>query len=142
MKHFIPELEYRNIVKKIPIFCIDFLIRCDDQILLLKRNENPLKGYYWIIGGRLLFKEKIDEAAERIQKREIGRNFKNYKLIGFSNYTYKNSHNSRALHTPTLLYEVRVKEIFKPNLDSTHTNYKWSENLPVKIKNETQFINC
>lgn len=140
MKNFIPELEYQTIVKKVPIFCIDFLIRCEDKILLLKRNENPLKGHYWIIGGRLLFQENIKDAAERIQRREIGRDFKNYKLIGFSNYKYPNLSDSRALHTPTLLYEVQVKKIFSPNIDETHTHYKWSKNLPQKIKNETQFI--
>ena len=71
-----------------PIFCIDFLIKFQNKYLLIKRKEEPLKNIYWVIGGRLMFKEKIADAAERIQKREIGTYFSNFREIGFSNYLF------------------------------------------------------
>ncbi len=135
--NFIPEDQYQIYIKQMPIFCIDFLIRCRDKILLLKRKEEPLKDNYWIIGGRLLFHEKIDEAAKRIQMREIGKYFKEYKIIGFSNFFYTHHPDSRATHTPTLLCEINVEETFIPKFDASHSDYKWSNDLPEKMKSDT-----
>ena len=63
----IEEEEYLKIIKSMPIFCLDFLISFEKKYLLIKRNEEPLKNLYWIIGGRLMFKETIKDAAIRIQ---------------------------------------------------------------------------
>ena len=138
--NFIPENEYTNIIKKIPIFCIDFLIRCEGRYLLLKRVEEPMKGTYWVIGGRLRFKESIKDFSMRIQKKEIGRYFLNFKLIGFSNYIFDSKKESRAIHTPTLLYEIIVDEMFEPNLDQNHSDYYWSFDLPELIKENTLIV--
>ena len=137
---FIKEEEYKKIINLVPIFCIDFLIRCDDQFLLIKRLEEPLKGKYWFPGGRLRFKENIQKAAKRIQQKELGRNFPNHELIGFSNYFFKKKISSRALHTPTLLYEVIVEEKFIPEIDSNHSKFKWTSKYPKSISNKIEIF--
>ena len=134
MNNFIPEKDYRKIIKSIPIFCIDFLIRHEDKYLLLKRKEEPMKGIYWVIGGRLRFRESINQCAMRIQNQEIGRYFSNFKLIGFSNYIFDYLYESRATHTPTLLYEIVVEKTFEPGLDENHLDYIWSKSLPKVLK--------
>lgn len=134
MNQFIPEEFYLKIIKHVPIFCIDFLIRCKENYLLVKRNEEPLKNVYWLVGGRLIYKETIDECVQRILQREIGRKFTNYKMISFSNYIFSNNKNSRAIHTPTILFEIEVEEEFKPSLDNTHSKYIWSKTLPDEFK--------
>ena len=53
---FIPEPEYKQLIKKMPIFCGDFLIFAEKKYLLIKRNQEPMKGAYWVDGGRLRFK--------------------------------------------------------------------------------------
>jgi len=116
-----------------PIFCIDFLINCDSHFLLLKRNEEPLKGAFWMPGGRLHKDETIENFLIRVQLREIGRYFKNYNLIGFSNYFFKYTINSRATHTPTLLFEIDIKSKFNPKIDKTHSEYIWSKDLPKEL---------
>ena len=139
MKH-IEEEEYQKIIKSMPIFCLDFLISFEKKYLLIKRNEEPLKNLYWIIGGRLMFKETIKDAAIRIQKREIGISFSNFKIIGFSNYFFTNKPNSRALHTPSLLFHISVNKIFNPKLDKQHNNFIWSDNIPEKLIKQTTFF--
>mgnify|MGYP001206105949 FL=1 len=84
----IPEKEYQKIIKSMPIFCVDFLFKCGDKHLLIKRNEEPCKGLYWVVGGRLFHKEKIHELAERVHKREVGKYYSNFKIIGISNYIF------------------------------------------------------
>ena len=76
---YLPEKDYQKIIKSMPIFCIDFLISFQNKYLLIKRKEEPLKNLYWVIGGRLMFKEKITHAAKRIQEREIGTYFSNFR---------------------------------------------------------------
>ena len=141
MNNIIPEDEYQKILKSMPIFCIDFLIRCEKKYLLIKRTQEPLKGDYWIIGGRLRFKETVEDLAIRIQTREVGRYFPNRKLIGFSNYFFPEVPEARATHTPAILYLVDVYEMFEPKIDETHSDFVWSEELPIELKKQTNFIN-
>ena len=63
---FIPEEEYQKIIKKMPVFCADFLIYAEKKYLLVKRKEEPIKDVYWVIGGRLRYKETMKELAERV----------------------------------------------------------------------------
>ena len=120
-----------------PIFCIDFLIKNGERYLLLKRVDEPMKGAYWVIGGRLRFRESITDCAKRIQEKEIGQYFLNFKLIGFSNYIFNDLRESRAIHTPTLLYEILVDEMFAPHLDQNHEDYIWAYDLPEFLKKNT-----
>ena len=87
-----------------------------------------------------MFKETITHAAKRIQEREIGRYFSNFKEIGFSNYFFPNKPNSRATHTPTLLFYISVNEMFNPSLDELHDNFIWSENIPKELIRQTKFF--
>ena len=137
---FIPEKEYLKIVKRVPIFCVDFLIRCGNKNLLLKRTQEPLKDTYWVIGGRMNMRESMDDLAIRIQQREIGRHINNRKLIGFSNHFHSEVENSRSTHNPTLLYLVKTEEMFEPNIDDTHSDYIWTEKLPDQMIEQTEFI--
>ena len=136
----IPEKEYQKILKSIPIFCVDFLIRCGDKHLLIKRTEEPVKGVYWVVGGRLFHGETIQQLANRVQLREIGRYYPNFKPIGISNYFFPNVPNSRATHTPTMLYLVEVDEMFEPVLDNTHSDFIWTTELPEQLKLQTEFF--
>ena len=85
---FIPEEEYQKIMKTMPVFCGDFLIFAEKKYLLIKRKEEPVKDVYWVIGGRLRFKETMTELAERVMMQEIGRSFSEFKMIGYSNYIF------------------------------------------------------
>ena len=60
----------------------------EKKYLLIKRKEEPVKDVYWVIGGRLRFKETMAELAERVMKQEIGRSFTDFKMIGYSNYIF------------------------------------------------------
>ena len=136
----IPETEYKKIIKSIPIFCGDFLILAEKKYLLIKRKEEPIKDVYWVIGGRLRYKETMDELAERVQMQEIGRSFPQYKIIGYSNYFFPDTPDARATHTPTLLHIVEANKMFEPKIDNKHTDYIWSEKLPDEMLKQTTWI--
>jgi len=138
--NYLPYKEYRKIIKTMPIFCIDFLITCKNKFLLIKREEEPLKNEYWVIGGRLMFREKIKDAAKRIQQREIGRYYLNFKAIGFSNYFFPNKQEAKATHTPAILFRISVQEEFIPIVDKKHSHFIWSKKMPVELIKQTTFF--
>ena len=114
---FIPEPEYKQLIKKMPIFCGDFLIFAEKKYLLIKRKEEPVKDVYWVIGGRLRHNETMAQLAERVMMQEIGKSFSDFKIIGFSNYIFPDVPDARATHTPTLLHIVPVEKMFEPKID-------------------------
>tara|TARA_A100001388_G_C28766666_1_gene501149 strand:- start:631 stop:1074 length:444 start_codon:yes stop_codon:yes gene_type:complete len=138
--NYLPDQEYKKIINLMPIFCIDFLITWEKQYLLLQRKEEPLKNDYWVVGGRLFFKETIKDAAKRIQKREIGRYFSKFKEIGFSNYFFPSKPGSKATHTPAILYKISVTKKFDPIVDRQHNNFIWSNKIPKELIKQTTFF--
>ena len=130
---FIPEPEYKELIKKMPIFCGDFLIFAEKKYLLIKRKVQPVKDVYWVIGGRLRHNETMTQLAERVQMQEIGVSFSDFKIIGFSNYFFPDVPDARATHTPTLLHIVPGEEMFEPKIDNKHTDYIWTDKLPEEM---------
>ena len=137
---FIPPDQYKEILKCMPIFCVDWLISCGDQYLLLKRNQQPLMGDYWIIGGRLRMDESITQAAYRLQMREVGKFCGVGNMLGFSNYMFEKVEDARATHTPAVSYRIEVPEMFIPTLDDTESQYIWTSKLPTQYLVQTTFI--
>ena len=137
---FIPEPEYKQLIKKMPIFCGDFLIFAEKKYLLIKRKVQPVKDVYWVIGGRLRHNETMTQLAERVQMQEIGVSFSDFKIIGFSNYFFPDVPDARATHTPTLLHIVPVEKMFEPKIDNKHTDYIWSDKLPEEMLKQTTWV--
>ena len=137
---FIPEPEYKELIKKMPIFCGDFLIFAEKKYLLIKRKVQPVKDVYWVIGGRLRHNETMAQLAERVMMQEIGISFTDFKIIGFSNYFFPDVPDARATHTPTLLHIVPVEKMFEPKIDDKHTDYIWSDKLPEEMLKQTTWV--
>ena len=71
----LPSAIYTEVVKSMPILCVDVALQAaDGSILLVKRHAEPVKGVYWWPGGRMLMGETFAEAAIRKVKKEIGLN--------------------------------------------------------------------
>ena len=66
---FIPEPEYKELIKKMPIFCGDFLIFAEKKYLLIKRKEEPVKDVYWVVGGRFCLLYTSPSPRDRTRSR-------------------------------------------------------------------------
>mgnify|MGYP003951625949 CR=1 FL=1 len=119
----------------VPIFCIDYLIKSIDRksFLLLKRKDEPLKGEWWLPGGRLQMHESFKFAQKRILKREIGVNLSvdsQAKLIGISNYMFPANSQKKAVHTPTITFLISSEDEFNVNIGHCHEEARWAKELP------------
>ena len=55
-----------------PVVCVDALIINENEYLLVKRKNDPLKNKFWMVGGRLNKNELIVNGIKRKIYEEIG----------------------------------------------------------------------
>jgi 8-oxo-dGTP diphosphatase len=58
--------------QKRPLACVGVVCRRGDDVLLIKRGREPLKGKWSIPGGKIDFGEAVRDAALRELKEETG----------------------------------------------------------------------
>jgi len=115
---------FKCIVKNTPLISIDFIVKKDNKILLGKRTNEPAKGYWFTIGGRIFKNETIKEAQKRILKEElnfIGEFTSNF--IGVFEHFYDTGFEGIDTHYVNLAYEVEI-EVDKLPKDQ-HSEYRW-----------------
>jgi len=123
---YIPEEEYKIILKKMPILCVDLLIVFGKKFLLLKRNNEPAKGEYWFPGGRLYKMETIKDASIRKAKEEVNLscNFKHIVSIEETIFE-KTGAMFTDIHTVNIVCSLTTKSIAELKVDNLHDGYKW-----------------
>ena len=82
MKKRLSDEEYKFVFTNTPRLCIDLIILTDHGFLLAKRQIPPFEGLWHFPGGRVFYKESLDEAIQRIAKTETGLNVKKEGLVG------------------------------------------------------------
>ncbi|MDD2870850.1 MAG: NUDIX domain-containing protein [Candidatus Gracilibacteria bacterium] len=128
---FIKDKLYREIIDKTIIQTIDIVFLNDkNEILLGLRNNNPLKGVYYLPGGRRLKSETILESAKRKAKEEIGINIDTDKLIFLGVYDdiYENSmYKGIGSHYSPIIYIYKLNDIEAKNIktDLQHNDLKF-----------------
>ena len=129
MTQLIPEKLYAQILEYMPIPCIDFVLYHKGKVLLTLRTQEPEKGQWWVQGGRIFKHESLNEALQRLAKREIGLGVKIIRKMGAYEY---HSQTKAAFgvktgtHAVVAVYLVKPeKDNFTPSLDGTHSKYKW-----------------
>ena len=127
---------YEKICKNIPILCIDLIISFDRKYLLLNRKNPPLRGEYWLPGGRILLGESFTDAACRIMKKELSIELcdsikSSFVFCGNTNMVYNQSiFGNHKYHTPALVFSIKLNSLPSITLDETSLGYIWSERLP------------
>ncbi len=130
---------YKDIVKSMPIICIDLAILDikKNGYLLVKRDQEPLMGEWWVPGGRLFQGESLVEAAKRKLEEEIGIDSSNkeFSIIGIYEDVFdKSSFENHLYHTISVVFNVEV-EIEKEHikLDNTSREWKVFTKLPTRL---------
>lgn len=136
----IPLDKYADILKDLPIFCVDIIIKNNqEEYLLIKRNNEPKKGEWWVIGGRVLKGETAKKAAIRKVKQETGLQVRKIELIGF--FELVNGENPFGLpfnyHAVSVVYIAVTDEYQQVNLDDQSSEFKFAKELPKEFNVQT-----
>ena len=135
---FIQANEYKKIIQKIPILCVDIILRHKDKVLLVKRADEPCKGIYWPIGGRVHKGESVDAAARRKILEEIGIEYKGALIpIGFyeDNYTESAFEAKTEYSSFSLVFvgDLNKEVKTKVKLDKTSDDFGYFDTLPKRF---------
>lgn len=131
-KNFLPRKLYRKVADLAPICWVDLVIKKGNQFLLVKRLEQPVKGKWWFIGGRVFLGETLIRAAKRKLKEEINiKSFQEIKFLGVKELSFKKGICNRPIYGIANVFLVQLKEKDCQNIrvDKTSAGYKWFKKI-------------
>lgn len=134
---------YIKIMETVPIVCIDAIIVNEkNQYLLVKRNNNPLKNKFWMVGGRLHKNELLADGIKRKIKEEAGIKKSTISYIGFfEEFFSKTEQNINGkFHAISFVYKVTVNSKVKIKIDNQSIEYRWFNKLPSIIEKKISKI--
>jgi ADP-ribose pyrophosphatase YjhB (NUDIX family) len=147
-RKFLSKDVYRVMVQDAVICCVDVLIvrrrrsekgggggdhTTKKECLLVERSSEPVRGVWWLPGGRLLKGETFFAAAARKARDETGlTNVRPVQVLGVWNTFFPTSHwddaTSKGTQTvnPIVLVELTGDDATEDvKLDATSENYRW-----------------
>lgn len=123
------------VVENMPILCVDMIVTMGKTVLLVKRDNEPLKGEWWVPGGRVLKGETLTDAVHRKMKEEVGLEVDIHEFVGLYEGFFDKSAHGVPTHTVSAVFVVRPIST-DVELDNQSSNYTWtSGGLPPKFEN-------
>jgi ADP-ribose pyrophosphatase YjhB (NUDIX family) len=104
--------------------CVDGLYVKDDKLLLLKRNVEPFKGYWHVVGGHVEENETLTDALKREFKEETNLDIEVGKIV------FGRIEETDDRTKIVVAFEVTSAE-GKIELNSEHTEYGWFSVMPL-----------
>jgi colanic acid biosynthesis protein WcaH len=129
---------YKEIIKNVPILCIDLIVMYQDQYLLVKRKDNPLKGEWWVPGGRVQIGETVEATAKRKLIEELGLVFDgSVDLVGiYEDVFSKSSLGVHVYQTMSIVFRVILKDTPTINIDITSSDWGFKNQLPARFSDK------
>jgi colanic acid biosynthesis protein WcaH len=134
---FIPEKEYKQIINKTVNLCVDVCLRYNDKVILIKRTEEPCKGVYWPIGGRIHKGETAEAAARRKILEEIGIAFTGALIpMGYyeDHYTENAFNKNTSYDTLSIVFAGDLEGLPNIQLDDTSDDFGLFDELPKRFR--------
>jgi colanic acid biosynthesis protein WcaH len=133
----IPAEQYKQIIEVLPILCVDVVItNLRGEYLLIKRANEPRKGQWWVIGGRLLKGESLEEAVVRKVREETSLSVEAVHPIGYYEAVSQENPFGLAprLHAVSVVFSTVVDDRQPIRLDDQSVDWKYSKELPADFR--------
>lgn len=129
----IPAGLYTQILGSVPILCVDVVVQSDrGEYLLVRRTNEPRRGQWWVLGGRVFKGETLQAAAIRKLREEAGLEVSSVQPIGY----YEAVHQEHpfglpeAYHAVSVVFMARVTGFRAVRLDDQSVEWKAAKELP------------
>ena len=128
----LPKDVYGEVVRRMPVFCVDVVVRKEGRLLLVHRGMEPVKGYWWWPGGRMLKGETFFAAALRKVQQETGiTQCTAVRVLGVYNTFFPTSswddETSQGTHTVNACVLVEADPRAAVHVDDTSDSHTWIE---------------
>lgn len=116
---------YNEIKKIFPLNAVELLVLNQmNEVLMVKRENEPAKNKWWIPGGRVWFAEGREDAVKRLLKNECGIDKYILHESEMFEYAVKNHSENYQQHIISTVYKVKISG-YEIRLDSQSSGYKW-----------------
>ena len=123
---YLDEETFATCLNHMPQPCVDLVVEYDGGILLTRRQNEPAKGEWFWPGSRLYKGERLDDAAQRVAREELGLDSVTVKRLGISEHFWDESSvdGVDSRHTIPVVYRVTPDADQPITLDSQHDDYR------------------
>lgn len=137
---------YKEVVKSVPILCVDMLLTSDSSkgYLLVKRTQEPMKGHKWPPGGRKFINEHFVDSALRIAQSELGLGKKDLEISSeiaglYSDTFTQSSFGIHTYETFSIVVRGKIKTacLERIRTDETIESFSFETNLPDRFACKT-----
>jgi colanic acid biosynthesis protein WcaH len=132
----IPAEQYQQIIEVLPILCVDVVVKNPrGEYLLIKRANEPRRGQWWVIGGRLLKGETLEEAVVRKVREETSLEVEAPHPIGYYEAVSQENPFGLAprLHAVSVVFSTVIDDGQHIRLDDQSLDWKYSNELPAEF---------
>lgn len=133
----LPTDVYRTITDVMPIICVDLVVRLEgERVLLVKRNNEPAKDEWWLPGGRILKGEKLEQAARRKAREELGIDVGELQPLGYYEHHWDASPFGlpSGHHTISFVFQTDITKATAITLDNQSKEWRFADRLPAEIQ--------
>ena len=121
---------FKTVIENAPLVSIDLCLICDDQLLLGKRNNHPLKGEWFTPGGRIHKNETWENALQRLVSVELGLDYlkvEDFSFMGIWDHFYTESAVGigTSTHYVNLTHSICLKSKPVVIADDQHDDLQW-----------------
>ncbi len=120
---------YQQILKLMPLVCVDLLIRNkNSKFLMLRRKNNPERGSWWFPGGRVQFGEQRKEAVFRKLDEECGFlpiDVRSVSELATCDLMLTEINSREFYHAVTTVFLVEIDSAKNPKLDNQSSQFSW-----------------
>lgn len=128
---FLSKQRFSQVIESTPLVSIDLVIEDESgQILLGERLNRPAQGFWFVLGGRILKNEKLEEAFSRLTQEELGHEFALTQATILGPYTHLYDDNvfgnEFTTHYVAIAYKlVVIRSQLNLPMDVQHSRYRW-----------------
>lgn len=88
---WVSDEDWEVIVSNAPIVSVDLVVLTPDGVVLGRRENEPAKNLWFVPGGRVQKGERLDDAARRVAREELGVNVDIRERLGVYEHLYEAS---------------------------------------------------
>jgi len=125
----IPLALYKKIHQSMPVPCVDVVILHEGKFLLCKRTNEPVKGQWWLVGGRVQKGETLEEAVVRKVKQEAGFEVNVIKQLGAEETIFETGPFGWPTHTVNVIFLAVPKGKVILKVDDQHEESQWFQTV-------------
>jgi colanic acid biosynthesis protein WcaH len=136
MSALIPEDLYHQILRCLPIACVDVAVVANGGVLLVRRKDFPARGSWWVPGGRVHKGEKMRDTARRKALEEVGLACHIGPIIHTAETIFPDGPGGIPVHSINscfLLYPVDDVSRARVRLDDHHAEWQWVTSIPAGL---------